>query len=774
MKKFISENADEKKIMQMKDAEYTLWYLLDDLKKDGIPSDDVAKVVLSLLYLQKRSGLLTDTNYRERFNVESIGEYIPGDDKVVADFLRTYTISYPFWKNSEVMLKHMHSIVGVVLNNQLFDYACYSEILVGLLADFTRGGYDIPRELADFVLKQSGEDLSIGTKILNAFSGFSTLGSMIPSYCSYTGYEISAEAYAISRMRLYLVDSSSTPRLFNSDILDCFDWNFDGLKEEDAYDFAFTFPPFGMKRIVDDVNGGRGEVRVDIASIELCQKLVKFNKRVIACVPISVLFAGKDDKEFRRRILGGLESVMLLPERIFGNTGLATALLTINSYAGATKFFDLRDCYKEGNSKGMRIFDKDKALSIVENNEYVFEGDKELIENKFDCDLYRPFFKETPTSFPTVRLGDIVEKVTTTTSFEKGKNISLLSEPAIVLSLIRSLKPRYENASSENPVTLSKESIAVKLKSTVVSVDYLIETLSTLNVYFRGAVIPRISEKDLMDVQIPLPSLEEQNKILADVYESRLSDKERELRDALESYKRDTHMKKHAIGQNMTELLMLWRNIDKLMSRNNGSLTDSMTYGDSTVAEMRKSMTHYITSVANMVNSFTAGDDAEINEKKDIDVFSFIQKYISTHSSSEFKYAALEKPQHTLSIHFSERLLEQVFNNIVYNAQSHGFKGRDAEKNIVDINVHVNKDNDVIIDIRNNGAPFDDGLTPEDILRYGFTTNRGTDGHGGIGCYQVGQIMKASDNSRDVQIISTPSEFYTVTFSLVFRNNKED
>lgn len=771
MKKLISENADEKRIMLKKDAENTLWYLLDDLKKDGISSEDATKIVLSLLYLQKRSGLLTDTNYRERFNADSIAEYIPNDDKVVADFLRTYTINYPFWNTS---VKHMHSLVGVILNNRLFDYACYSEILVNLLSDHSRGEHDIPRELADFVLMQSGENLTIGTNILNAYSGFSTLGSLIPSYCSYTGYEMSTEAYAIAQIRLYLIDSSNNHQLFNSDILDSFNLKFNGFREEDSFDFAFVFPPFGKKRIVDDINGGYGDIRADIASIELSHKLVKFNKRVLACVPISVLFAGRDDKEFRRRILGGLESVMLLPERIFGNTGVAMALLTINVFASTTKFFDLRSCYIDGSSKGKRIFDIDKARSIISNNECAFEGDRDLLENKFDCDLYRPFFKETPTSFPTVRLGDIVEKVTTTSSFEQGKNISLLSEPAIVLSLIRSLKPRYEKASPDNPVSLTKESIAVKLKSNEISVEYLIETLSTLNVYFKGMVIPRISEKDLMDVQIPIPPLKEQNKIVADVYESRLSDKEQELRDALESYKRDTHMKKHAIGQNMTELLMLWRNIDKLMSRNNGSLTDSMTYGDSTVAEMRKSMTHYITSVANMVNSFTVGDDAEINEKKDIDVFSFIQKYISTHSSSEFKYAALEKPQHTLSIHFSERLLEQVFNNIVYNAQSHGFKGRDAEKNIVDINVHVNEDNDIIIDIRNNGAPFDDELTPEDILRYGFTTNRGTDGHGGIGCYQVGQIMKASDNSRDVQIISTPNDFYTVTFSLIFRNNKED
>ena len=108
--------------------------------------------------------------------------------------------------------------------------------------------------------------------------------------------------------------------------------------------------------------------------------------------------------------------------------------------------------------------------------------------------------------------------------------------------------------------------------------------------------------------------------------------------------------------------------------------------------------------------------------------------------------------------------MAKILDNIISNAQSHGFI-----KSLVDYKIKFSwyiEDKAVKILIENNGSPIPDDRDPASLLEYGVSTALHIDGHNGIGCNEINDIMRRYDGKVD--IISSPQEEFTVKYLLTF------
>ena len=127
----------------------------------------------------------------------------------------------------------------------------------------------------------------------------------------------------------------------------------------------------------------------------------------------------------------------------------------------------------------------------------------------------------------------------------------------------------------------------------------------------------------------------------------------------------------------------------------------------------------------------------------------------------------LEKGRSLNTFLFPKDALEIIFNNILSNAMAYAFT--DDSRKGYQLKFSWRTDGlSLIIEIENNGTPIPEDRDTASLLEYGVSTALHRDGHNGIGCNEIKDIMSRY-NGR-VEIISTPKEEYTVKYVLMFNN----
>lgn len=114
---------------------------------------------------------------------------------------------------------------------------------------------------------------------------------------------------------------------------------------------------------------------------------------------------------------------------------------------------------------------------------------------------------------------------------------------------------------------------------------------------------------------------------------------------------------------------------------------------------------------------------------------------------------------------FPKDALERVFNNILSNAEAHAYT--DKSRNDYQLRFSWHTDGEaLVVEIDNNGTPIPDDRDTASLLEYGVSTNLHNDGHNGIGCNEIDDIMKRYEGK--VEIVSSPKEEFTVKYILTF------
>ena len=141
---------------------------------------------------------------------------------------------------------------------------------------------------------------------------------------------------------------------------------------------------------------------------------------------------------------------------------------------------------------------------------------------------------------------------------------------------------------------------------------------------------------------------------------------------------------------------------------------------------------------------------------------------INTYKNIDFdKYFDLFKNFGTFSIWFPEDALTLIINNIVSNAKEHAFTDESRTDYMLRFSLE-NNGTELSLIIENNGTPIPEDRDTASLLEYGVSSALHQNGHNGIGCNEIDDIMRRYDGS--VEIISTPKDEFTVKYILTFNS----
>lgn len=333
----------------------------------------------------------------------------------------------------------------------------------------------------------------------------------------------------------------------------------------------------------------------------------------------------------------------------------------------------------------------------------------------------------------------------------------------------------------EQPVAFKEGLITFNTKSNVIVEDYLLRELAKDYCSAQAKMLMEDEDSILapeffLDIKIAVPSIEEQARLVKEDAQAYLKEADRKLIQAAEEFKRDVHMKKHAIGQTLFSLAGWWDMLKKARKEGNGIVDDSMLIGKrnkTSVADIYTNIQLRIEDLLYQVEKFWSPESLE--DTQSISLCSFIEDYTNKHQSPLFKYechfdSAL--PHNKMpNVTLPPRALTKVLDNIISNACSHGFENQKDENNIVKIEVSIEEDTPIIT-ISNNGKPFHEKLTTEDVFTYGSSSKTGQS-HFGIGGYEVRHLMR--EMNGEAEFVSNPEANFPVCYKLSFNetNNVE-
>lgn len=348
------------------------------------------------------------------------------------------------------------------------------------------------------------------------------------------------------------------------------------------------------------------------------------------------------------------------------------------------------------------------------------------------------------------------------------------------------------------------EAFFLNVNETIVKEKYLLKMLVSkyvqkqVEAYSIGLTIKRLSHETFWNLLIPIPTLEQQNRILMEDLHQGIGEREQRLEYELSEYKKDVHIKKHAIGQLLLGLNSNMSLLKTIREVTNGNFDESKIIGEGqdamSVGDIFDNISSLIKSVSKAVNAFTAGEDT-IYKEEYIALAPFFEHYCETHKNSLYRieyqsssddyanqsirsydendmpYSAssdkyvIEEGEPVKYVRFAVDALNLILLDICTNAVEYGFKGRETYDNIVRISIE-SKETSYIVYISNNGAPANTTLNPSDVFKFGITTSGQRDNHSGIGGYEIDQLMKRYGGS--VEFISQPESDFPVTYKLIF------
>lgn len=323
-----------------------------------------------------------------------------------------------------------------------------------------------------------------------------------------------------------------------------------------------------------------------------------------------------------------------------------------------------------------------------------------------------------------------------------------------------------------------------KLKiSDFITIDYLLRSLYDENtrklasIWSRGANLsypglpddlsewlPEASFKKLCIV-VPRDISEQERLCKADLVKA-MGDNALRILEQSDAFRKDMHMKKHALGQTLFNLNNWWEVLQSARSKGNGVVCDTTVISSVrqvTVADVYESLEKVMAKLNKQLSRFDTGYGMS---QETFNLVEAVVEYATDNPSPLFVFDGVEEllSLKNIRVTFSHEALKMVLNNIISNAVSHGFSEDKRDENKIRIGLEA-RGSDYVLTVANNGAPLK--ITEEDVFIYGQTSGE-TEEHFGIGGYEIKKLMNEFDG--DAELISSPDEEFTVTYRLVFHN----
>ena len=300
----------------------------------------------------------------------------------------------------------------------------------------------------------------------------------------------------------------------------------------------------------------------------------------------------------------------------------------------------------------------------------------------------------------------------------------------------------------------------------------------------------------LRNIIVPNHDSNERNKYLADTCYEALYNSQIELKQENEFYRKAIRMRKHALTQPMSAIKDVFDTLNEHRIENNGTISNNERISPPNETTVRDAFELIARSLEDIMPALDHIADIDYSYSKPewIDPEIFIEDYIEKNKKGWITFNPImtwekgnnqakedifgDNPEtgrkgrllfakgESLDLFlFPKDALTRVFNNIVANAQAHGFTDKKRSDYQLRFSWHVDGLAN-IIEIENNGTAIPADRDTSTLLEYGVSTALHHEGHNGIGCNEIDDIMRRYDGK--VEIVSSPENEFTVKYVLTF------
>lgn len=768
---------------------------------------DIVKLLLLMLHLYDRhtsefNMLLQEHRFEDFWKIYDINE----------------EINFP-----NVKLPYEHSAVRLLceaLIQLLPAYRASSKEVVDTLILSTsswslgRRGLDTEPEdiarLVAFIAKRIGID--------DAYDPFSGLASFAtaPEFegISFKGAEFNPDAADIANLRLALNGQPMTVERFDSFA----QWNYTSFCEG-----FVSNPPYGVRLNNYDRELNTNANRSEDFIVEQIIERDDVTKAVVV-LPLHRFAESYELINSRKHFVktGKLEMVISLPSASLFGTDIPTVIVVINKDLSEEEsdyvtFISLSDCvHKDGNKiirlnldeAKARIMRKDGKLAkrvhwteILKDDFCVLNPGKflldDVIPNQYEGrNHYSPLLSLVKPDTKTITLGQKrnvvgIKDLEDEYSFSKegvcaNTEISSryyeINEPSILVGLYSSRLKVGMIYPKDNPISVSADIVAIKPDDFWINPEYLMLELTKPYVQDQIRLLGYDrrfgkTETILREIKVVNPPIDDQRKIVEDAKNRILTKFQHVMSAAQTDFRKDIHMKRHAIGQTIATIGSWWTLLEN--ARMQGGLIDeaaNINNLDLTLGEVLDNLRTGFARISNQVDKFDRGYNAKSTS---IDLMGFIKSYMETHKTPIFHYSPMicngdyvdveSESDEKCLIQFPREALTMILNNIISNACSHGFGNISSNDNIVRITIE-NMGGSCIVSVANNGKPVPDDMTPEKMITYGESSD--LKHHCGIGGYETHQLIRDFGGSLEIKLNASAN--FPVEYCLTFKSSENE
>lgn len=815
--------------------------MIDTLRGDQLSKSDY-HVILFLMLLHK-DHLLDGLEGEEIYDMQ--GRLIDLLDGNLLEHNETLEDIYTHLYQGILNRLHYLNFGGLCkslfnIDRQKFD-VCFADLFDYALHQITtRRGVGpnnalLSEDLITFAL--STVALPPDADVYNPYAEYASFRFALPKDVNYRAQEMDYTIWALATMRLFAHDKwvRSDLRCGNPIV----NWNpfivpnskdtmvgvLEGYGDNRKHDLVVSKPPFAMSlRDMPPEFTGYGKTAEAYIILKGLEDL-KITGSMLVFVSESFLFESKS--RYVREVLiekDLIELIVSFPSGILPDTGMPFSLLVINKKkldSGSVRLINAKKLLVDDGSRRKRLdFEalKEAANKAVKSNSARAVSNTELAANDYILQVQRYLVSD----YAGVKLSELLTPVhgLSTRGIAGAKLVrnrdlatnsarrlqlddleiperlatgKFVEESCLLVSLDgNALKPTlflYDRVG----IAMYPGVYGFKIDDQKIDPDYLIEqlnkpaTLSQVESYRLGAVIPRIRQNDFLNVKIEVLPLDQQKAMVAGIKEAigRLDELRVERNKLVHSLEERMYENfasvKHSLGKPLLNISSAILNIENGLSRLSESWGEMMLSErlNVTLGDTFQSLKANVALVHSILDKNDRTLNVEEYSLERFDFLGFIKKYTNQLKATERAGVDVILDIHPdvslfigreVNVNGNAELLEVALNNLVENANKHAFI-EPAKRYKIEIRVSLDfhffkglgPDEDteesitlLRVEVANDGGPFPQKYGLDKFIRKNsFAGPTGNTGHGG---YDVNEIVKRHNDGNSTLEIITDDE----------------
>ena len=674
-------------------------------------------------------------------------------------------------------------------------------------------------------------------KIFNPFGGIMRLATDMERYVAMDACEINRDVWALGMLRVEL--SGYTDKISYSNC------NIESWTSK-QYDAIVAMPPFNakiqMKEPSSFVRSNSPEEMEDVAISRFVESTSP-DGCCITFVSPSVLWSVGEKARMREWATKNrfVDTIILLPKNLLASTNIPVVCLVLRKkslHKDGVRMIDASDLFTNHRYKNylsigdiMNVYHKDTdkvsatiSFEQIEENDFSWNVADYLNQKEVDCpDGYTLARIEDIIHFPDVKrstdyhFGNVIQisdlsddwtrpyvDIDAIGKKEALRGCAMVTEDAVLLSTIRTLKPSIVKASADKPVFVN-QNILVAIPNEGIDAEYLCMVLAKTDIPTIGMGAPHISKTRLLRQQIAYPSLEQQRSTYQEARHAAMLEQvkalhlEEVLDRRIADFSNEIRSRKHDMMPHLRQLSSARKNLWYYLTHKEqfseeeflGGMREEVLNQEMAIESLSSLLSIFTREskfgepeVVNidryLMENYFDGDNYTVDFDTDYKAlanygFNIPDVYLNFDYSKGFKAFHEACPDYVegINVHIALDDLKRLCDNIVFNAIRHGFTDPSRKDYSIDILLTVDQERDMFqIDFVNNGNPLPKGL---DKLRYGLKGEKaGATAGTGEGGYIVRTITEHYGGDYDIFSETSDNESLTTVrvFLPIYRDNE--